>query len=163
MDETAVVEKRRDTQEEGPASLCDIVPPEELNTPRRDMEHRVPTQGNVVDLIMERLKAFDAAIADNRILQIDGLAVDGKPCDTVTAESRIKVLNHNMGEAFEVSVDAIVRQPLEDLVRALETGLFHRLHGVTRIVGYLSRIQNWNKSKIGELQDRHKGQYSVNP
>ena len=31
----------------------------------------------------------------------------------------------------------------------------------TRIVGYLSRVENWNQSKIGELRDRHRGQYSV--
>ena len=33
--------------------------------------------------------------------------------------------------------------------------------GVTRIVGYFSRINNWNKSKLGELKDRHRGNYSV--
>jgi ribonucleoside-triphosphate reductase len=35
------------------------------------------------------------------------------------------------------------------------------VYGVTRIVGYYSRISNWNKSKLGELKDRHKGNYSV--
>ena len=33
------------------------------------------------------------------------------------------------------------------------------LNGITRIVGYYSRINNWNKSKIGELRDRSKGKY----
>jgi len=32
---------------------------------------------------------------------------------------------------------------------------------ITRIVGYYSRIENWNKSKIGELKDRQKGKYGV--
>lgn len=31
----------------------------------------------------------------------------------------------------------------------------------SRIVGYFSDISNWSKSKIGELQDRHKGDYQV--
>ena len=31
----------------------------------------------------------------------------------------------------------------------------------TRIVGYFSNIDNWNKSKIGELKDRHRGNYRV--
>ncbi len=32
----------------------------------------------------------------------------------------------------------------------------------TRVVGYFSKIQNWNKSKrYGELVDRHRGRYSV--
>lgn len=35
------------------------------------------------------------------------------------------------------------------------------VHGITRIVGYYSRISNWNKSKIGELHDRHIGDYSI--
>jgi hypothetical protein len=35
-----------------------------------------------------------------------------------------------------------------------------KLNGVTRIVGYYSRTHNWNKSKIGELRDRAKGQYA---
>ena len=34
--------------------------------------------------------------------------------------------------------------------------------GETRVVGYFSKIQNWNKSKrYGELVARHKGRYSV--
>lgn len=35
------------------------------------------------------------------------------------------------------------------------------LYGVTRIVGYYSKITNWNKNKIGELKDRHSGNYKV--
>ena len=30
------------------------------------------------------------------------------------------------------------------------------VYGISRIVGYFSRISSWNKSKIGELADRHK-------
>jgi len=32
---------------------------------------------------------------------------------------------------------------------------------VTRVVGYYSRVENWNKSKLGELKDRHKGDYRI--
>ncbi|NQT86306.1 anaerobic ribonucleoside-triphosphate reductase, partial [bacterium] len=32
---------------------------------------------------------------------------------------------------------------------------------MTRIVGYYSRISNWNKSKIGELRDRQAGTYAL--
>ncbi|MCK4261798.1 anaerobic ribonucleoside-triphosphate reductase [bacterium] len=35
------------------------------------------------------------------------------------------------------------------------------VHGITRIVGYFSRVNNWNLSKIGELKDRHKGDYGI--
>lgn len=32
---------------------------------------------------------------------------------------------------------------------------------LTRIVGYYSKVSNWNKSKLGELDDRQRGTYSV--
>ena len=32
---------------------------------------------------------------------------------------------------------------------------------VTRVVGYYSRINNWNLSKLGELKDRRIGDYAV--
>ena len=35
------------------------------------------------------------------------------------------------------------------------------VYGITRIVGYFSRVNNWNKSKLGELGDRQKGQYKI--
>jgi len=35
------------------------------------------------------------------------------------------------------------------------------VYAVTRIVGYYSRVNNWNKSKLGELEDRHRGNYSL--
>lgn len=34
-------------------------------------------------------------------------------------------------------------------------------HGITRIVGYYSRVSNWNKSKIGELRDRLGENYAL--
>ena len=33
------------------------------------------------------------------------------------------------------------------------------LRHMTRVVGYYSLVENWNPSKIGELKDRHKGDY----
>lgn len=35
------------------------------------------------------------------------------------------------------------------------------LQHMTRVVGYFSRIDNWNKSKLGELKDRQKGDYAI--
>jgi len=35
------------------------------------------------------------------------------------------------------------------------------IHHITRIVGYYSRIENWNKSKLGELHGRHEGNYKI--
>ena len=35
------------------------------------------------------------------------------------------------------------------------------VYGISRVVGYFSRINNWNKSKTAEFKDRQKGNYSV--
>ncbi len=35
------------------------------------------------------------------------------------------------------------------------------LQHMTRVVGYYSRIDNWNKSKLGELKDRQAGTYAI--
>lgn len=111
--------------------------------------------------IVCKLQAFDQAIENHIFLVIDGISINNEPCIEVTQESRIKVVNGITEEAYEIEVDTIVRTPLKDLVLALETGILLRLSGVTRIVGYYSKVHNWNKSKLGELQDRHKGNYGV--
>jgi len=33
--------------------------------------------------------------------------------------------------------------------------------GYSRVVGYFSMIDNWNKSKLAEFKDRQKGNYSI--
>lgn len=35
-------------------------------------------------------------------------------------------------------------------------------YGYSRVVGYFSRINNWNKGKIAEHNDRVKGNYEIN-
>jgi len=53
--------------------------------------------------------------------------------------------------------------------RRWEAGLRNRcghcqsenVDGITRVVGYFSRITNWNRSKLGELRDRRKGNYHL--
>lgn len=109
-----------------------------------------------------RLELFAYSIEQNKeLLEIDGLSIDGEPCQEVTEKSRIKVLNHKTQDAVEVEIDTVVKTPLEILIPALVSGEYIKLYGVTRIVGYYSRIHNWNKSKIGELKDRHMGNYGV--
>ncbi|NQT90157.1 MAG: hypothetical protein HQ558_02780 [Candidatus Omnitrophica bacterium] len=36
------------------------------------------------------------------------------------------------------------------------------VYHMTRVVGYYSKVHNWNKSKLGELADRRKGTYAIN-
>lgn len=117
---------------------------------------RKDSKDDVQVFIEEKLAAFDVAIEGHEYLEIDGdMPGDGPQ------EDCLKVINHKLECAFAIDVDSVIRQDLKSVIHALETGISTRLHGVTRIVGYYSRISNWNKSKIGELHDRHIGKYSV--
>jgi len=55
-----------------------------------------------------------------------------------------------------ISDDGIETQDWEKIKKGIPD-----LTYMSRIVGYYSRINNWNKSKLGELQDRHAGDYAV--
>jgi len=111
---------------------------------------------DVQTLIEEKLNAFDVAIGGHEFLEIDGDIEGDSPQD-----HSIKIINHKLESAYSISIDAVIRQGLDYVVDALETGNTTRLYGVTRIVGYYSRVSNWNKSKVSELNDRHAGRYSV--
>lgn len=96
-----------------------------------------------------KLMEFDEKIAAHPDLEIDG-----------EENGEIKVLNHDSKSAFNVPLKTIMQTPTRDLVKALDEGVFEgRVYGVTRIVGYYSRINNWNKSKVSELEARSKGNY----
>ncbi len=117
----------------------------------------VMCDGEDVQLIIEeKLSAFDKAIEQHNFLEIDGDIEGDSP-----EEHSIKIINHRAECAYSISIDAVIRQDLDYVIDSLETGNTTRLYGITRIVGYYSRVSNWNKSKISELHDRHTGRYSV--
>jgi len=66
-------------------------------------------------------------------------------------------------EKFDTKVhftyEAIEKNDWPVLNRGITQG--KDVYHVTRIVGYYSKIHNWNKSKLGELADRHKGNYAL--
>jgi hypothetical protein len=59
---------------------------------------------------------------------------------------------------YHFSNAGIERATREEIAKALNS---HDVHHLTRIVGYFSRVHNWNKSKLGELKDRRSGSYGV--
>lgn len=107
-------------------------------------------------VLEERLQAFCDAVDTHDYLEIDG-DIEGDTLDS----HQISILNHEKKVAYGVSLEAMLKQELDIITEALETGVRNKLYGITRIVGYYSRTSNWNKSKIGELKDRHRGNYSV--
>lgn len=104
----------------------------------------------VEDLIESKLTNFEDKISENPSLEIDSYN---------DQTDNFKILNHAREVAYEISLDDILKQDVNELVEALSTGISTKLFGVTRIVGYYSRMQNWNKSKISELEDRARGNY----
>jgi len=62
-----------------------------------------------------------------------------------------------------VSPEFTICQECENKMRGIRENCPYcgspNVYALTRIVGYFSRVQNWNKSKLGELKDRQKGQY----
>ena len=123
---------------------------------RPSMLERTGNKDDIQYFIEEKLSAFDAAIEGHEFLEIDGDLLGDTP-----KEDCLKIINYKLECAYAIDIDSVIRQDLESVIHALETGIFTRLNGVTRIVGYYSRVSNWNKSKIGELHDRHMGTYSV--
>ncbi len=71
------------------------------------------------------------------------------------------------GAYVEVSIEEIVRkvtdcEKAQEFVNVIQNDRAPIvLNGITRIVGYYSRVNNWNKSKVGELRDRAKGSYGL--
>ncbi len=50
----------------------------------------------------------------------------------------------------------------DDILAILEGRISpKRIHHITRIVGYFSRVESWNKSKRAELRDRRKNPHVV--
>ncbi len=125
----------------------------------------------VRSLIQSRLECFTEMVINSPELEIVGKFEkgeevplgDGKQPNTMVAEEEsFKILNHRTHTAVLVTIDSIIKTNTSDmhqLIYSLITGVTIKLLGVTRIVGYYSRVANWNASKLGELVDRQAGNY----
>ena len=71
------------------------------------------------------------------------------------------------GAYIEISVEEVILKAdtpenIQAIINVINTDRAPIvLNGITRIVGYYSRVNNWNKSKIGELRDRVSGTYGL--
>ena len=63
------------------------------------------------------------------------------------------------GEGVAVSQETICEYEPETILRAAKDG--RDVSHMTRVVGYFSKTENWNPSKLGELRDRRAGDYAV--
>lgn len=123
----------------------------------------------VVELLEESIKAFCEEI--DKVNQTEQILTIDDDCEDNEGKPYFKVIHEKRCDAHAVYLETIIehyrQRSIAHLVKALKTGEFMRVYGVTRIVGYFSRIPNWNKSKAnifegkigGELGDRMKGNY----
>ncbi len=76
-----------------------------------------------------------------------------------------KVWEHTQCSQLTISPEFTICNTCSEVSRGLQENCngcgSEDVYGVTRIVGYYSKITNWNKNKIGELKDRHSGNYKV--
>lgn len=73
----------------------------------------------------------------------------------------IKILNKNTQKKYKFNLDRLKYINESDVLDVINGRDNIIMDGVTRIVGYFSKISNWNKSKQGELKDRQKGNYKI--
>jgi len=94
--------------------------------------------------------------SDERLRGIDITTGDDPELDAITVED-IKT-----GYKTTFRVPVVLELEWEKL-RAIATGeeRIDPLYHISRIVGYYSRIENWNRSKLGELADRRAGRYAI--
>jgi ribonucleoside-triphosphate reductase len=76
-----------------------------------------------------------------------------------------KVWEHTQCSQLTISPEFTICNTCNEVSRGLQENCngcgSEDVYGVTRIVGYYSKITNWNKNKIGELKDRHSGDYKL--
>lgn len=99
---------------------------------------------------------FDKINSDNRLEGVNIVVVDKlEDCEFVVKDKETGV--HSF-----LSITVIVSNEWK-ILRELMIGERNPLpiYHVSRIVGYFSRIENWNPSKLGELEDRRKGNYTI--
>jgi len=117
---------------------------------------------NLIDRIVKQSK-FHTLIESGAI--IHAFIGEEKPSPASIMNLVKKTWEKTKAAQITVSPEFTVCHKCHRLTRGLKEKCSHcgstDVYGITRIVGYFSRVSNWNKSKLGELKDRHKGNYSL--
>ncbi|MFH1715277.1 MAG: hypothetical protein ABH857_03675 [Elusimicrobiota bacterium] len=71
------------------------------------------------------------------------------------------IYNKTRDEKYRINKSSIDASDWENIYSVMRGREPQVLDGITRIVGYFSKTSNWNKSKLGELRDRRKGNYNI--
>ncbi len=125
----------------------------------------------VADKIEGNISIFIEAVELSSDLEIIGTAFPSD-ADNGKNEEVFVIRDYSKTEGIEgayveVSIDEVAQKvtdsdKAQELIRVIQNDRSSIvLNGITRIVGYYSRVNNWNKSKVGELRDRAKGTYGL--
>ncbi len=119
----------------------------------------------VAEKIEKSLTLFVEAVELSSDLEVIGTAIpSNEEVFVIRDYSKTEGIE---GAYVEVSIEEIVRKvtdcdKAQEFVNVIQNERASIvLNGITRIVGYYSRVNNWNKSKVGELRDRAKGSYGL--
>lgn len=119
----------------------------------------------VAEKIEKSLTLFVEAVELSADIEVIGTAIPSK--EEVFVIRDYSKTEGVEGAYVEVSINEIVRKvtdsdKAQEFIKVIKNDRASIvLNGVTRIVGYYSRVHNWNKSKVGELRDRAKGSYGL--
>ena len=120
---------------------------------------------SITESVEKSLTIFAEAVELSSDLEIIGTALpNSEEVFVIRDYSKTEGIE---GAYVEVSIDEIVEkvtdtdkaQEFINVIKNARKPIV--LEGITRIVGYYSRMSNWNKSKVGELRDRHSKNYAL--
>ena len=86
----------------------------------------------------------------NEIDETDYLFFILDACD----EKSLVIYNENTEKKYKVPIETIQKHNFKNLKRILDGGNPQPLYQMTRVVGYFSKVDMWNKGKKQELKDR---------
>jgi hypothetical protein len=106
--------------------------------------------------LMQLLDFFESIEAHPTL---EGVGFESAHCG---ADPTVVVRYVPTGLLTRIGLEALGRNAWPEL-EAVLTGVREPsvLYHMSRVVGYFSRIENWNVSKIGELHDRQRGNYAI--
>jgi ribonucleoside-triphosphate reductase len=120
-----------------------------------------------MDKVEMALELFVEAVELHSDLELLGTSIPEDSKDEVFLIRDLTKAENTEASCIEVSIVEVIKM-VSDVDKANEfiSVITNErdsivLHGITRIVGYYSRVNNWNKSKIGELRDRQQKNYAL--
>ena len=122
---------------------------------------------SIAEKVEKSLTIFTEAVELSSDLEIIGTAFPSEKSEEVFVVRDYSKDEGIEGAYVEVSIDEVIRKvadtdKAQEFISVIQNDRAPIvLNGITRIVGYYSRVNNWNKSKVGELRDRAKGSYGL--